>query len=127
MNKFTRFVRQRKRVRQAVYQTDRNIMRSIVRTMLVLCLFVLLHVSAMVLFEGMSPWHGFWLTMTTLATVGYGDTSATTVAGQLSTIILMFICGITVMTLLISDYVDYRIARRERIRSGHWESRIFIA
>lgn len=121
MNKFTRFVRQRKRVRQAVYQTDRNIMRSIVRTMLVLCLFVLLHVSAMVLFEGMSPWHGFWLTMTTLATVGYGDTSATTVAGQLSTIILMFICGITVMTLLISDYVDYRIARRERIRSGHWD------
>ena len=25
------------------------------------------------------------------------------------------------MTLLISDYVDFRIARRERIRTGHWD------
>ena len=121
MNKLTRFVRHRKRVRHAVYMTDRAIMRSVRKTLSILLAFVALHMLAMVVFEQMRPWDAVWLTLTTLTTVGYGDFSAQTVAGRLSTIILMFGIGITLMTLLISDYVDFRIARRERIRSGQWD------
>ena len=120
MNKLTRFVRHQNRVRHAIYMTDRHIMRGVRKIALILLGFIALHMLAMVVFEGMSAWQAFWLTLTTLTTVGYGDLSAQTVPGQLSTILLIFGVGITLMTLLISDYVDYRIARRERIRSGHW-------
>lgn len=96
-------------------------MRSVQKSAALLGLFAVLHVLAMMAFEGMSPWDAFWLTMTTLTTVGYGDLVAHTVPGRLSTILLIFLIGITLMTLLISDYVDFRIARRERIRSGHWD------
>jgi voltage-gated potassium channel len=33
---------------------------------------------------------------------------------------LMYIIGITLVTLIISDYIDYRFYRRERIRTGRW-------
>jgi len=121
MNKVTRFIRHHQRVRHAVYQTDDNIRRAVVRTALILLSFVTLHIFAMVWLEGMSAWSAIWLTLTTITTVGYGDLSASTPLGQLATIVLMYVCGITLMTFLISDYVDYRIARRERIRTGHWD------
>lgn len=121
MNKLTRFVRHQKRIRHAVYMTDRHIMRSVRRTALLLSGFAALHVLAMAQFEGLGLWDAWWLTLTTLTTVGYGDLSAATVPGRIATMVLMYGLGITLMTLLISDYVDYRIARRERIRSGHWD------
>ncbi len=121
MNKVTRFIHHHRRVRHAVYQTDTNIRRSVIRSALLLLGFAALHVAAMVWLEQMALWHALWLTMTTLTTVGYGDVSASTPAGQAATMLLMFICGITLMTFLISDYVDFRIARRERIRTGHWD------
>ena len=121
MNKLTRFVRHQKRTRHAVYMTDRNILRSVQKSMILLAVFATLHVLAMVQFESMSLWDAFWLTMTTLTTVGYGDLTAETVPGRIATMLLIFLIGITLMTLLISDYVDFRIARRERIRSGHWD------
>ena len=112
-NRVTEFIRHHQRVRHAIYQTDTKLRQSVVRSGLVLLSFALLHVIAMMWLEEMALWPAVWLTMTTLTTVGYGDLSASTPAGQAATIILMFICGITLMTLLISDYVDYRIARRE--------------
>ncbi|MCD8520940.1 MAG: potassium channel family protein [Saccharospirillaceae bacterium] len=121
MNKVTRFIRHHRRVRHAVYQTDTNIRRSVIRSALLLLGFASVHVGAMVWLESMTLWHAIWLTMTTLTTVGYGDLSASTPAGQAATMLLMFVCGITLMTFLISDYVDFRIARRERIRTGHWD------
>ena len=121
MNKLTRFVRHRKRVRHAVYMTDSAIMRSVRKTLAILTGFVALHVVAMLAFENMQAQDALWLTLTTLTTVGYGDFSAQTTMGRLSTVVLMYGIGITLMTLLISDYVDFRIARRERIRSGHWD------
>lgn len=120
MSKFTRFIRHQQRIRHAVYQTDASILRSVYKTAVVMVGLVLLHSVAMMFFEGLTFWQAFWLTLTTLTTVGYGDLSAATFAGQLTTVILIFACGITLMTFLISDYVDYRIARREKIRTGNW-------
>jgi voltage-gated potassium channel len=121
MNSVTRFIKHHQRVRHAVYQTESNILRSLRRTGGVLLVLVLLHMLAMMAFEDMSAWSALWLTMTTLSTVGYGDVSAATAPGQLSTMLLMFVGGITLMTLLISDYVDFRMARNERIRTGYWD------
>ena len=121
MKAVTRFISHHRRVRHAVYQTESNILRALLRTLSTLVLFIGLHSVAMVHLEEMRWWSAIWLTFTTLTTVGYGDLSASTPLGQLATIVLMYGCGITLMTFLISDYVDYRIARRERIRTGHWD------
>lgn len=120
MGKFTRFIRHQRRVRHAVYQTDKTILRSVKKTALVMIGLVILHSSLMVLLEGMTFWQGLWLTLTTITTVGFGDIAPATRLGQAATIGLIYFCGITLMTFLISDYVDFRIARREKIRSGLW-------
>lgn len=120
MNKFTRFIRHQRRVRHAVYQTDKTILLSVKRTALIMLALVTLHAGLMVYLEGMTFWQGLWLTLTTITTVGFGDLSPTTMLGQAATIGLIYLCGITLMTFLISDYVDFRIARREKIRSGLW-------
>jgi voltage-gated potassium channel len=120
LSKFTRFIRHQQRVRHAVYQTERTIKRSVKRTGLVMLAVITLHVLLMVLLEGMTLWQGIWVTFTTITTVGFGDIAPATPFGQAATIGLIYICGITLMTFLISDYVDFRIARREKIRSGLW-------
>ena len=120
MSKFTRFIRHQQRVRHAVYQTDKTIKRAVLRTAFIMLCLVALHSTLMVYLEGLTPWQGIWLTLTTITTVGYGDLSAATPIGQAATIALMYISGITLMTFLISDYVDFRIARREKIRTGNW-------
>lgn len=120
MSKFTRFIRHQQRVRHAVYQTDKTIKRAVKRTAFIMLGLIALHASLMVYLEDMSLWQGIWLTLTTLTTVGFGDISPVTPLGQAATIGLMYFCGITLMTFLISDYVDFRIARREKIRTGHW-------
>ena len=106
--------------RRAVYQTDWQLKKRIQRLFLFLLGLLLLHIGAMLVLEGMTFQQAFWLTLTTITTVGYGDLSAATPAGQIATIALMYITGITLVTLIISDYIDYRFYRRERIRTGRW-------
>lgn len=120
LSKFTRFIRHQRRIRHAVYQTEKTIKRSVMRTGLVMLALIALHASLMVFLEGMTLWQGIWLTLTTITTVGFGDMAPATPLGQAATIGLIYFCGITLMTFLISDYVDFRIARREKIRSGLW-------
>jgi len=70
--------------------------------------------------EPLSFFEAVWLTMTTLVTVGYGDYAPVTAIGRISTVALMFIAAITLLTLIVSDYIEYRFYRRERILSGRW-------
>ena len=49
-------------------------MRGVRKIALILLSFIALHMLAMVVFEGLSAWQAFWLTLTTLTTVGYGET-----------------------------------------------------
>jgi voltage-gated potassium channel len=56
--------------------------RALRRAALLLGIITGVHVLAMMQFEGMSALEGFWLTLTTLFTVGYGDLSAKTVEGR---------------------------------------------
>ncbi|EAT12460.1 two pore domain potassium channel family protein [Bermanella marisrubri] len=101
-------------------KADVILLKKIKRTIAVLALLLTSHVVAMIILENMTPWQAVWLTFTTLTTVGYGDLSAQTPYGQAATMILVYVSAITIVTLLVRDYVDYRIARSERIRSGLW-------
>lgn len=82
----------------------------------------LLTTQALILWavEPLSLFEAIWLTMTTLVTVGYGDFAPVTAIGRTSTVILMFITAITLLTFIVSDYLEYRFYRRERILTGRW-------
>ncbi|AXS84379.1 potassium channel protein [Marinobacter sp. Arc7-DN-1] len=82
--------------------------------LLVLQILVIWTVEDLTLFESV------WITMTTISTVGYGDFAPKTYAGRISTILIMFVGAITMLTLIISDYIEYRFYRRERILMGKW-------
>lgn len=81
---------------------------------------LLLHALAMMAFEGFSFGEALWLTFTTITTVGYGDISASTPAGRVATVGLIYLVGITLLATVASDYIDYRITRRERMQRGQW-------
>ncbi|MFY0640728.1 MAG: two pore domain potassium channel family protein [Bermanella sp.] len=108
-------------VNKALIGSDARILSKIKRTVFMIMSLMVLHVLSMMTLESLTPWQAIWLTLTTITTVGYGDLSAQTMLGQASTIILIFMSAITLVTFLVRDYVDYRIARNERIRSGLWD------
>ncbi|HET8800814.1 MAG TPA: potassium channel family protein [Marinobacter sp.] len=70
--------------------------------------------------EDLSLFESVWITMTTVSTVGYGDFAPQTTIGRISTILFMFVGAITMLTLIISDFIEYRFYRRERILTGRW-------
>ncbi|WP_375193314.1 potassium channel family protein [Marinobacter sp.] len=70
--------------------------------------------------EDLSLFESVWITMTTVSTVGYGDFAPKTTVGRLSTILIMFVGAITLLTLIVSDFIEYRFYRRERILMGKW-------
>jgi voltage-gated potassium channel len=107
--------------RRAVYQTEKHIIERIQRLFLLLATLAVVHVIVMMLAERLSFGDSLWLTLTTLTTVGYGDVSAATFIGRLTTVALLYLTGITILTLIVSDYIDYRFFKREHIRIGKWK------
>lgn len=87
---------------------------AILAGLLILQILVIWTVEDLTLFESI------WITMTTVSTVGYGDFAPKTYIGRLSTILIMFVGAITMLTLIISDFIEYRFYRRERILMGKW-------
>lgn len=94
---------------------------ALARTCSFLILIFAAHSVAMVYFEGMSSGDAIWLTLTTATTVGYGDVSAGTLPGRLSTVVLLYAGGIFVLAKLAGDYFDFRSERRRRMSRGEWE------
>ncbi|MCG8491963.1 MAG: potassium channel family protein [Sneathiellales bacterium] len=83
-------------------------------------LIIGLHTYAMMIFEGLSFRDATWLTTTSITTVGYGDLSAKTDAGRLSTTILIFFGGIFVLGKIAGDFFEFRQNRASAKRAGHW-------
>ncbi|MDZ7748372.1 MAG: ion channel [Halofilum sp. (in: g-proteobacteria)] len=72
---------------------------------------------------GSSRWSffdAFWLTFTTITTVGYGDLSAATPGGRLVTVVLMYSLGIFLLANLAGYWIDYRAERRDKMLRGRW-------
>lgn len=82
------------------------------------------HVIAMTWLEGIGIGDAIWLTATTVTTVGYGDLSASTVAGRIATIVLIYVGGIFLVGKAAGDYFEYRADRRERMMTGNWSWRM---
>ncbi|TVP52926.1 MAG: potassium channel protein [Halomonadaceae bacterium] len=101
--------------------TPGRMMRRRIRKLFLLLLSLLtVHGLLMMALEGLSPLDAYWLTFTTLLTVGYGDLAPATAGGRLVTVGLMYTAAISTVTLIISDYIEYRFYRRERILKGLW-------
>ena len=59
-----------------------------------------------------------WLSFTTITTVGYGDLSASTLWGRISTIVFMYLSGLTCFAALFSLLVEAAGERQEREVKG---------
>ncbi|HZH62065.1 MAG TPA: ion channel [Metabacillus sp.] len=64
-----------------------------------------------------SPFEGLWWTMTTVATVGYGDVSPTTVGGKIFAM-LLYIVGIGLMSIFIGKVIDFFSIRKRLKEEG---------
>lgn len=106
--------------RRKDYKLGQNAFARIRRLFVMLLAVLVLHALAMVLFEKMSWAQGLWLSITTATTVGYGDTSAATPFGQLATVILMYVIGISLLAQLASEYFEFRLETRTRQIKGLW-------
>ncbi|MCK5830051.1 MAG: two pore domain potassium channel family protein [Methylococcales bacterium] len=74
----------------------------------------------MIHYEGLSLGDATWLTFTTATTVGYGDISATTTEGRLSTILLLYLGGIFILAKVVGNYFDYRLEMHDKKHKGLW-------
>lgn len=91
------------------------------KTMVGLGLVCGVHTAAMHEFEDLSWGDSAWLTTTTATTVGYGDLSAQTPEGRLSTFFLMYALGITLLANGAGLFVDMRNEKREKLSNGKWK------
>ncbi len=64
-----------------------------------------------------SPFEGLWWTMTTVATVGYGDVSPATVGGKIFAMFL-YIIGIGLMSIFIGKVIDFFSIRKRLKEEG---------
>lgn len=106
---------------QKIVKTYSSFLKTrLIKYFLLLSLIFALHIFAMMLFEGMSAMDGLWLTFTSATTVGYGDLYAKTFYGRISTIILLYICGITILAQVAVMYFDYNHSVNNSKLKGNW-------
>jgi len=98
--------------------------RSLLRLGIWLAAVFALHMIAMMLFEGLTPFQSLWLTFTTILTVGYGDLSAASVPGRVSTMVLIYAGGIFVLAKGVGDYLDWRSLVAGQRARGSWRWRM---
>ncbi len=119
MNIFYRFIHWRRNNRLSF---DQDILKkALIHSVILLLIIIALHVYLMTRLEGFSWQDGLWLTLTTLSTTGYGDISASTPAGKVATVILLYLCGIFILAKTAGDYFDYRANTRIKKMHGFWK------
>ncbi|MFT4415900.1 ion channel [Fredinandcohnia humi] len=64
---------------------------------------------------------GFWWTMTTMTTVGYGDVSPTTVLGKAFAVLIVYLFGIGLFGLIIGKIVDSFTRYKQMKEAGELE------
>ena len=79
-----------------------------------------LHITAMMVFEAMTFKDAWWLTMTSITTVGYGDLSAKSWPGRLATTGLIYMGGIFVLADFVNKMSAWNHWKNERKLKGNW-------
>lgn len=97
-----------------------NPRKTIIKLSLWLGLIFFLHISAMMVLEGMSLKDAVWVTFATITTIGYGDVSAKTWPGRLATMGLLGMGGIFILADTASKLLLYRSYALEQKLSGTW-------
>lgn len=105
---------------EAMDFTVKSFRHRVFRMVSALAVVAVLHVLAMIWFEGLALGDAVWLTLTTITTVGYGDFSAASNYGRLATVLLVYMAGILILTQLVGEYVDYRVEKRTQMIKGNW-------
>ena len=100
--------------------TENELKRQMVRSAGFVVVIFVVHVIAMMAFEGMAAGDALWLTVTTATTVGYGDISASTLPGRSATVVLLYLGGIFILAKTAGDYFDYRTSCRIQKKCGNW-------
>ncbi len=98
-----------------------NILGRIWRLIAILIVLVVVNSLAMMGYESMKFSDAVWMSLTTVATVGYGDISPSTIMGRAITVLCLYVFAISVMTILISEVVEWRIRVNDKKRKGFWE------
>ena len=91
-----RWMRRRRKNARALIASGRTIntaRKSALKATLYVALIIFGHTAAMIYFENMPVGDAFWLTLTSVTTVGYGDLSASSFEGRMSTIVISYIAG----------------------------------
>lgn len=115
--------RSKKKIPLLLGSTGRIARLSGVKAIFYIALIIATHTVAMMHFEGFEFGDSVWLTLTSITTVGYGDLSATTGLGRLSTVLVLYFGGIFVVGNMAGDFFDYRSLRREAMKNGKWSWR----
>jgi len=109
-----------RRKRRLTKHLSSNIRKRIGFLLSLLLVLVAINTLAMVMFEEMSWNDGLWMSLTTITTVGYGDLSPSTSIGRLITVLSLYAFAISVLTLLISEIVEWRLLINDKKRRGFW-------
>ena len=107
----------------ATWQTEQRAVRAVFWASIYIFGIVIIHTFAMIKIEGLSLEDSLWLTLTTITTVGYGDISASTGLGRISTAVIVYLGGIFVLAKIAGDFFDYSSRRREAMKNGNWSWR----
>lgn len=98
-----------------------SLFKRVIKLFIFMLALLALNTMAMMMFEKMNLGNAVWLSLTTMTTVGYGDSSASTFMGRLSTVVLMYGFAISVLTMLISEIIEWRLFNTLKKKKGLWE------
>jgi voltage-gated potassium channel len=121
MSVFQQFIQRRRSLRwlwMRMYRYQQLLLASSL-----LLLVVVLHTSLFYWFEHaknakITLFDSLWVTLTTITTVGYGDLSASTVGGRLSTIVLGYATGLSLFAWVGSEVISRLLEKMMNRRRG---------